>query len=230
MKTLFLIPARGGSKGVPKKNIKALAGNPLISYSIEVAREFVDDKDICVSTDSDEIKATVEGLGLKVPFIRPQELSSDQAGTREVILHALEFYEKLGINYSTVALLQPTSPFRTKDNVGSCLSLYNEEIDMVVSVKESKANPYYLLFEEDKNGFLFQSKKGKFTRRQEVPKVYEINGAVYVINVDSIKSSPISEFKKVRKMTMNEIHSIDIDTPFDWHICEMIIDKNLLGS
>ena len=187
MKSLFLITARGGSKGIPHKNIKPLAGKPLIYYAIDVARQFVDDEDICVSTDGDDIIKTVEKYGLKVPFRRPAELASDTSGSYEVILHALQYYEALGRLYDNIVLLQPTSPFRTKEDVEMCISKYGSDCDMVVSVKRATSNPYYDIFEEDAKGNLVISKgDGKITRRQEAPKCYEYNGAVYVINVDSL--------------------------------------------
>ena len=174
MKILVVIPARGGSKGIPHKNIKPLAGKPLIYYTIDVARQIVSDDDICVTTDNAEIIDCVENYGLKVPFVRPSELATDTASTYDVLLHALNFYEQQGKHYDAMLLLQNTSPFRTSDQVKEALKLYSNDIDMVVSVKECSANPYYCVFEENSEGFLNISKgKGNITRRQDAPKVYE---------------------------------------------------------
>lgn len=226
MKTLYIIPARGGSKGIPGKNIKPLAGKPLIGYSIDVARQLAEDKDICVTTDDPKIINTVENMGLKVPFVRPPELATDQSGTYEVLLHALDFYESNGVHYDTLVLLQPTSPFRTVDDVQACLDLYNPDIDMVVSVKQAATNPYYNAFETDENGFLHISKgEGNFTRRQDAPKVWEYNGAVYVINVESLRKMPLGKFTRRRMYEMNAEHSIDLDTPTDWLIAETLISQ-----
>lgn len=226
MKTLYIIPARGGSKGIPGKNIKPLAGKPLIGYSIDVARQLAEDKDICVSTDDPKIINTVENMGLKVPFVRPPELATDQSGTYEVLLHALDFYESNGVHYDTLVLLQPTSPFRTVDDVQACLNLYSPDIDMVVSVKQAATNPYYNAFETDENGFLHISKgEGNFTRRQDAPKVWEYNGAVYVINVESLRKMPLGKFTRRRMYEMNAEHSIDLDTPTDWLIAEILISQ-----
>lgn len=159
MKPLIVIPARGGSKGVLRKNIKVLGNKPLIQYTIDAAKGVFDDEFICVSTDDFEIKSVVEQLGLKVPFLRPNELASDTAGTYEVLLHAISFYESKGYFPDTLILLQPTSPFRTSAHIKEALKLYDESIEMVVSVKETKANPYYILFEEDSNGYLKKLKK-----------------------------------------------------------------------
>ncbi len=226
MKTLYVIPARGGSKGIPGKNIKPLAGKSLIEYSIDVARALANDEDICVTTDDNAIIETVERTGLKVPFVRPAELSTDQSGTYEVLLHALDFYESKGVHYDTMVLLQPTSPFRTVDDVKACIELYSDDIDMVVSVKQAATNPYYNAFEIDDNGFLHISKgEGNYTRRQDAPKVWEYNGAVYVINVESLRKMPLGKFTRRRMYEMSAERSIDLDTPTDWLIAETIITK-----
>ncbi|NOU48469.1 MAG: acylneuraminate cytidylyltransferase family protein [Bacteroidales bacterium] len=227
MRPLIIIPARGGSKGVPGKNIKLLSGKPLIYYTIEAARNVFTDDQICVSTDDFKIKEIVELTGLKVPFLRPESLAQDTVGTYEVLLHALEFYSNKEIFFDTVVLLQPTSPFRNANHIIEALKLYSEDIDMIVSVCETKSNPYFNLMEEDENGFLKKSKEGKFHRRQDCPKVWEFNGAIYIINVNSLKKMPLHEFKKTRKYIMDEISSHDIDTLFDWQHAE-IISSNLL--
>lgn len=228
MKPLVIIPARGGSKGLPKKNIKKLNGIPLINWTINAAREVFEDKFICISTDSIEIKKNCENLGLKVPFLRPEELSTDEATTYDVLLHALEFYESINYIPDTLILLQPTSPFRNSLHLKQAISLYTDSIQMLVSVKETKSNPYYTLFEEDENGFLIKSKNGNYQRRQDLPKVFEYNGAIYIINIEELKKSKINEFKKIRKFEMDELSSQDIDSPFDFMICEEIIKRNLI--
>lgn len=224
MKCLVIIPARGGSKRVPQKNIKLLDGKPLIYHTIDAAREVFLDENICISTDSEDIKGVVEQTNLYVPFIRPDYLSTDVAGSYEMILHAIAFYEEKGKVYDTVVLLQPTSPFRRAKHIKKALDIYSSDIDMVVSVKETKANPYFTLFEE-KDGFLEKSKKGDFVRAQDCPKVYEYNGAIYVINIKSLKKTNLSDFKKVKKLVMDEESSLDIDTPLDFLIAKTILTK-----
>lgn len=228
MKTLVIIPARGGSKGIPHKNIKPLAGKPLIYYTIDVARAVANDSDICVSTDDEEIIRCVDDYGLKVPFVRPAELATDTAGTYEVLLHAVDFYEKQGRKYENVLLLQNTSPFRTAEDVKGAMELYREDIDMVVSVKEI-VSPYYNSFEEDENGFLRQISNGvKYVRRQDAPKTYEYNGAVYLINIESLKRESLGEFKHCVKYVMDDTHSVDLDTMLDWKYAEFIIKEGLV--
>jgi CMP-N,N'-diacetyllegionaminic acid synthase len=225
MKPLVIIPARGGSKGLPGKNIKILGSKPLIQYSIEVAREVFPDEVICVSTDDINIKDVSERLGLKVPFIRPAELATDTAGMHEVLLHALNHYETNGYFPDTIILLQATSPFRTGTHIKEALKSFNEQCDMVVSVKITKSNPYYILREENEDGWLVKSKRGNFTRRQDCPEVYEINGAIYIINISSLKKNPIHKFKKIKKFVMDEMSSHDIDNIFDWIVAQVIIDR-----
>ncbi|MDY5999659.1 MAG: acylneuraminate cytidylyltransferase family protein [Candidatus Limisoma sp.] len=227
MKTLYVIPARGGSKGIPHKNIKPLAGKPLIGYSIDVARQLAADDDICMTTDDPEIAATAESMGLNVPFLRPASLATDTCGTYEVLIHALDFYRDRGIDYDTLVLLQPTSPMRTADDVRAALALYSPDIDMVVTVKEAASNPYYNCYETDNDGFLHISKgDGGYTRRQDAPKVWEYNGAVYVINVESLRRMPLSAFTRRRMSVMPAERSVDLDTPVDWLIAEKLIENS----
>ncbi len=229
MKILVIIPARGGSKGIPHKNIKPLNGKPLIHYTIDEAREIVSDEDICVSTDDPEIIKCVEGYGLKVPFVRPEELATDTAGTYEVLLHALNFYEKEGRHYDAVLLLQNTSPFRKGEQIKEALKLYTSDVDMVVSVKECAANPYYCVFEENSEGYLHVCKgDGNIFRRQDAPKVYEYNGAIYIMNAEKLKTTHMHKMQKRIKYVMDDLSSFDLDTMWNWKMAEMIKKEKTL--
>ncbi len=224
MKPLFVIPARGGSKGIPGKNIKPLGGKPLIAYSVEVAQQLAPDCDICVSTDDQAIAHVVRQMGLEVPFMRPDYLATDHCGTYEVLLHAVQFYKNLGRNYDTLVLLQPTSPLRTALDVRRCLEAYSPDVDMVVTVVEAASNPYYNCYETDAEGFLHISKgDGSYVRRQDAPKAWEYNGAVYVINIDRLKQMPLSRFPRRRMVEMERSRSIDLDTPLDWLVAEAVV-------
>lgn len=225
MKVLFIIPARSGSKGIPHKNIKVLGGKPLIGYAIDCARAFVPDSDICVSTDGQEIIDIVKQYGLEVPFVRPDKLASDHSGTYEVLLHAIQYYQDRGLTYDAIVLLQPTSPFREKEDVKACLEKYKEgKYEMVVSVKEAATNPYYACFEPDEDGYLHHSKgDGTIIRRQDAPKVYEYNGAVYVMSVQALLTKSYLHFERIGYHVMDERQSMDLDTLFDWELAEKII-------
>lgn len=230
MKTLVVIPARGGSKGIPHKNIKLLNGKPLICYSIDVARQFTTDDNICVTTDDDEIIRVVEECGLKVPFKRPDYLATDTCGSNEVILHAYQFYADKGVRYDVILLLQPTSPFRKVEFLKEAVALYDDSIDMVTSVKLSSCNPYYDGFEEDVDGLLKISKgDGTIERRQDAPSVWQQNGSIYVINPKSLMEKGMAHFTRIRKYAMSELYSVDIDNPFDWKVAELVINEKMLG-
>jgi CMP-N,N'-diacetyllegionaminic acid synthase len=231
LKPLVIIPARGGSTGVPRKNIKLLNGKPLIQYTIEAATGVFPKSQICVSTDDEEIKFVVESLGLSVPFLRPKNLASNTAGTYEVMLHAIAYYEHQGYHPDTLILLQATSPFRTAQHLKEALGLYDTTCEMVVSVKETKSNPYFILREENEDGWLVKSKEGNFIRRQDCPKVFELNGAIYIINVEVLKSRLLQDFLKVRKYEMDEMCSHDIDNSLDWIVAESVMkmmDKKIM--
>lgn len=225
---LYIIPARGGSKGIPGKNIKLLGGRPLIAYSIDVAKKCADnERHIILSTDSDEIADTARSIGLKVDYIRPPELATDTSGSREVIIDVMDWADRNGITYDCVVLLQPTSPFRTVGDVNGALALYDPSVDMVVSVTEASTNPYYNCFETDsKTGFLHVSKgDGRLTRRQDAPPAWEYNGAVYVINPESIRQKELGEFTRRIPFVMPKDRSIDLDTPIDWLVAETLIKQ-----
>ncbi len=229
MDYLVVIPARGGSKGIPYKNIKHLNGKPLICYSIDVARQFTTDDNICVTTDDDKIIEVVENYGLKVPFKRPDYLATDTCGSNEVIQHAWRFFKEQGKHYDAILLLQPTSPFRKVEFLNEAVGLYDESIDMVTSVKQSACNPYYDGFEENEEGLLVISKgDGSIERRQDAPKVWQQNGSIYVINAKSLMEKGLSHFKRIRKYAMPEIYSVDIDNMFDWKVAELVIKEKLI--
>lgn len=219
--TLFVIPARGGSKGLPGKNIKDLCGKPLIAYSIDVARAFVEDEHICVSTDSEEIKRVVEDYGLKVPFIRPDYLATDTATSNDVLVHAVNFFKEQGGEYKKLVLLQPTSPLRTSQDIQGAMGLYRDDIDMVVSVVKSHA-PAVLCSEND-GGFVELVYNKNSLGRQYVREMFEINGAVYIINIKSLLEKGMKGFSRKVKYVMSKEHSIDIDDIVDFMLVETIM-------
>lgn len=225
MNILFLIPARGGSKGVPNKNSRLLKGKPLILHTIDVIRdEFKDhESTICVSSDSQTIIDIVEKEGIRVPFVRPSEFAQDHSSSESVMLHAVQFYAEKAKPFDVLVLLQPTSPFRTRKQIEEAIDLFTLDLDMVVSVKKSKANPYFNLFEEQTNGFLKKSKESNFIRRQDCPEIYEYNGAIYVINVHSLLTKGYANFDKIKKYEMDSASSLDIDTQDDFDLAERIL-------
>ena len=219
--TLFVITARGGSKGLPGKNIKDLCGKPLIAYSIDVARAFADDENICVSTDSEEIKQVVEQYGLKVPFLRPDYLATDTATSNDVLVHAVNFFKEQGREYKKLVLLQPTSPLRTSEDVKGAMELFRDDIDMVVSVMKSHAPA--VLCKEDEEGFVQLIYNKKANGRQLQTEMYEFNGAIYVMSVESLLEKGLGGFTKRVKYIMPKEHSFDIDDIYDFWQVEAIL-------
>lgn len=226
-RTLWLIPARGGSKGIPRKNIKPFCGRPLVCRAADQAIALAGPADtVYVSTDSEEIRSTALLCGDVAPFLRPDELATDSASSYSVMMHALHAFRERGLEFERVVLLQPTSPLRTLDDIRRAIALWNPDIDMVVSVCEARTNPYYNAFEADADGMLHISKgDGSYTRRQDAPKVWEYNGAVYVITVSSLEKGPFASFSRIVPSPMDASRSVDLDTPTDWIIAESIMSQ-----
>ena len=224
MRILYLIPARKGSKGLPRKNTKLLGDKPLIEYSIDFAlNNLTEDDVLCISTNELEVVEIAKSKGISIPFIRPEKLANDHSSSYDVIIHAINFYEKLNQTFDAVLLLQPTSPFRNQDDFVQLKKKFDYKTDMVVSVKISKENPYFTLFEENKEGFIIKSKEGNFDTRQDCPPVYAFNGSMYLINVKSIKKTKITDFKNLKIIVMPEERSVDIDTLADWALAEFYL-------
>lgn len=222
MKPLFIIPARGGSKSIPGKNIKLFAGKPLIVWSIEVALSLSGEQNVIVTTDSEEIAATARRAGISCPHMRPAELATDTAGSREVMLDAMAEAERRGVDYDCVVLLQPTSPMRSAADVRAALDAWSPDIDMAVTVRPAPCNPYYDCFESSPDGFLRISKgDGTLTRRQDAPPVWQLNGAVYVITPARLRAIEIGRMMRRVPVVMPAERSLDLDTPLDWQIAEL---------
>lgn len=222
---IYIIPARGGSKGIPRKNIKVLAGRPLIHYSIDIARQLAPDNRIIVSTEDAEIAQVAEATGLPVPYRRPAELATDTCGSYEVIIDAMRWADEQGIKYDKVCLLQPTSPLRIVDDVKACIDMYTPELDMVVTVAESRSNPYYNCLEADPvTGYLTISKgHGLYTRRQDAPKVWEYTGSVYVFNPESLRHNTLGTMNKRIGCPTPAERCVDLDNITDWMMAETMI-------
>ena len=220
---LVVIPARKGSKGIPGKNRKLLNGKPLIQYSIDFALENFDRTQIYLSTDDEVILQIAEQNGIMATELRPSHLATDQASMQEVLKYIITKQEAVGNNYQGLILLQPTSPFRRSLDLIAMLKLFDDSVEMVVSVKESKLNPYVNLFEENEEGFMLKSKNSTALNRQESPKVYAYNGSIYLLKINALKSTNISDFTKVRKFIMPIEFSVDIDDSIDWEFAEYLI-------
>lgn len=219
---LALIPARGGSKGIPKKNIKKLDGQPLISYSIRAGLNARIVDSVIVSTDDKEIARVSESYGARVPFIRPAELAADETATAPVITHALDSLENIGELYDVIILLQPTSPLRTATHIEEAYEMYdNTNTESVISAYSSKD----IRWKYRHSGAKKINYKNAPKRRQDRDPEYIVNGAVYITSVESFRDTGTLTAGKTDLYEMDEIESVDIDKPFDLWLAEKILTE-----
>lgn len=233
MKILITLCARGGSKGIPGKNIRQIAGQPLISYSINHAKEFskIYESDIALSTDSIEIKSIAESFELNTKYIRPQGLATDTSGKIETILHLLEYEEKTrNIKYDYILDLDISSPLRCLDDLKNAFLqiLSNKNALNIFSVNKANRNPYFNMVEQQPNGYYSLVKKGNFLTRQSAPKVFDMNASFYIFRrsfFDSQCNSTISN-----KSLIYEVPHIcfDLDHQMDFDFMEFLINSNRL--
>jgi len=223
MKILGIIPARGGSKGVPGKNIKLLNGKPLLAYTAKSALTAKGLTKVVLSTDDTKIADIGRSLGLEVPFLRPADLAQDSSPTLPVIQHALDFYEKLGEKFDAVCLLEATSPFRYKGLIDDSISRFQSlDADALVSVLPIPAtyNPHWS-FEPDSSGYLHIA-TGETTiipRRQELPKAFHRDGAIYLTKSNIIKEGSLYG-RTLAFLENNSKCYVNIDTQQDWDEAE----------
>jgi CMP-N-acetylneuraminic acid synthetase len=228
-KVLGLIPARGNSKRLPRKNIIELYGKPLIAWTIEAAlgSKYIDR--VIVSTDNQEIANIAKKYGAEVPFIRPSELATDEATTIDAVLYSLGQLEEVGEKYDYIALLQPTSPLRTTQNIEESIELLQtKNSDAVISVCEAEHHPLWsnvLPDDLSMDNFLDASVKNK--RSQDLPKQYRINGAIYISSVKKLKKEN-SFFLSDNCIAyiMKKNVSIDIDTMDDFDLALLRISNS----
>lgn len=225
---LAVITARGGSKGVPRKNIKDLGGRPLIAYSIEVAKQSGLISHLIVSTDDEEIANMAKEFGADVPFMRPVELAGDTVVHADVMKHAVGFMEeRLGIFFDYVVILQPTSPFRLVGDIDETLKVLMESgADSGVSMMELDGDHPIKIKKMEGNQVLpYCLSEPEGVRRQDLPKAYKRSSAVYAVKRDVLMNQGmIFGGSTVGYVVPNE-RSIDIDTEYDWLRAEYMLKK-----
>lgn len=227
---LTVICARGGSRGIPRKNVKLLNGRPLIGYTIEQAKKFSLADRIVVSTDDKEIKRIAENYGVEVPFLRPARLATDRMSVVPVVIHATREAEKYWKEkYQIVVSLSPTGPLRAVDDIRRAVKILvdTKNTNAVFSVTETDSNPYFNIYEINDEGYAVLSKKtGKaILRRQEAPRAFLQNGSIYVVRKKILfeESDPFE--KRTRIYTMPKERSVDIDASWDFEWAEFLIKK-----
>jgi N-acylneuraminate cytidylyltransferase/CMP-N,N'-diacetyllegionaminic acid synthase len=222
---IALIPARGGSKGLPGKNIRELAGRPLLAWSIEAARQsrFVDH--VAVSTDNREIADVAEAAGGKVPFLRPAHLATDDASSFDALIHALDWYDGKGNDFDLVVWLQPTSPLRTGEDIDQAIELYFEkEAEAIVSVCETDHHPWWSnVLPDDACMADFLRPEVLNTNRQDLPLHYRLNGALYIGSPGFLRDRQSFFGDLTFAYIMPKERSIDIDDIFDFKLAEFLL-------
>jgi len=228
-KIIAIIPARGGSKGIPNKNIKVICGKPLISWTIKEAKKCRLLDKIVVTTDSTRIADISVRCGAQVPFLRPKYLASDSSSMLPVVLHVLDFFEKNKEPYDIYVLLQPTSPLRSyKDIAGSIKSLFKKDADTVVSVTEASCHPFWMNTIPNNGsmrGFLNPAAKNK--NRQDLPRYFQVNGAVKAGFINSLKEHKGFFTEKTYAYVMPKERSVDIDNKIDFDFATLLLHEKL---
>lgn len=230
---LAVIPARGGSKGLPGKNIKPLLGIPLIAHSILLAKMCSDIDKVVVSTDSDEIADVAQNFGADVPFIRPRELAEDCTPTWPVIRHALNVIESMDVQkYDFVMLLEPTSPGRSIDDVDGAFAKLQSSPDAegIIGVSQPHFNPYWLSVVERDGWMENLIDGGRYERRQDVPVNYFINGIVYIWRSDFVRNE-VDSWRKGKSLIYEtpEFRSISIDNEHEFEVAELLARNGLIN-
>lgn len=233
---LALIPARGGSKGIPNKNLQYVGSKSLLERAIDSAKNTNLFSEICVSTDSDDIADLATIHGASVPFVRPSLLSSDTALGIEVIRHAIDFYNSRGVKFSNLTLLQPTSPFRDADDVSSAVTQFeSSQFQTLISILDVTNMPLSTLyqtsdFSEGSELLNLKSldnsmKVAKGTLRQDFRSLYWRNGAIYIIRPENILKYPVLLKEPIGGYAMDWLKSVNIDNPKDLEKARLLADK-----
>lgn len=224
MTTICTICARGGSVGVPRKNIRPLHGKPLIGWTIEQALAAPSIAEVYVSTDDDEIAETAERFGATVPYRRPAELATSSAGKLPVIVDLVEHLEERGVRVSQVVDLDPTSPLRTVDDIEAALTLLDDSTDVVITGYRADKNPYFNMVEQKADGSYGLVVPSSVVTRQSAPDVFSMNGSVYVWHRDTLGKGLWGG--RARMYEMPRERSVDIDSELDFKLVELLMAES----
>ena len=225
-KILAVITARGGSKGIPQKNTRELLGKPLIAYSIQAALQSRTLNKIIVSTDNETIAHISKKYGAEVPFLRPKHLATDTATSLSVLQHAVSYLaEKEGCLADIIVCLQPTSPLRSAGDIDQAVTLcMNTGADSVVSLCKVEHHPYWMKKVVEGRVYpLMEVDDEEYPRRQDLPPVYQLNGAIYVTRKKILMEEERVLGEHTLAHIMSQERSIDIDTPIDLKLAELIM-------
>lgn len=224
MTTFALIPARGGSKGIPRKNVLEIAGKPLIAWTIDAALRCRALDEVVVSTDDPEIADVARRCGAQVPFMRPAALASDHSPGIDPVMHALDELP----HHDAVLLLQPTSPLRQTSDIDACLRMATDQaLKSVVSVVAVDTHPFWTYRLGDDMALLPFLEGHRATRRQDLPPAYALNGAMYFADAAWLRQTRTLVHADTRAFVMSRERSVDIDSLLDWRIAEMLLKETM---
>jgi N-acylneuraminate cytidylyltransferase len=234
MSTVAFIFARGGSKGLPGKNIKIFSGKPLIAWSIQQAKQVQAIDRVIVSTDSTEIAKIAKNCGAEVPFLRPKDISEDDTPEWKAWRHALSFLlENEGKIPDIMLSIPTTAPLRRVDDIEKCLNLYKKgDVDVIITTKDAHRSPYFNMVKDDENGnvSLIIKPKEKLYRRQDADVVYDMATVAYVMDPQFVMRNDSIFDGRVKAVKVPLETSIDIDTMFDFKMAEFFLSqRNGLG-
>lgn len=219
--------ARGGSKGVPRKNLRLLAGRPLVAHSIEAALACPSVDRVVVSTDDEEIASAARRHGALVPFMRPAELAQDKSPEWLAWRHAISAYEEIcGETVGLFVSLPPTSPLRGMDDVEACIAaMRDESADVAITVTPAHRNPYFNMVSLDESGFarIMIAREQGIARRQDAPAAYDITTVAYAARPDFVRQASGIFAGRVKAVVVPIERSLDIDTPFDFRLAELLL-------
>lgn len=231
MKNIAIIPARSGSKGVKDKNIRNLAGKPLIAYTIEAALKCNVFDEVMVSTDSERYAEIALSFGASVPFLRSKETATDASSSWNVVDEVLANYKKNGEIFDTFCLLQPTSPLRTADDISAAYNLFRNKAQFsVVSVCEAEHSPLWCGHLPGNQEFIDFIKPESVKQRQEGRKFYRLNGAIYIVDIKKFAEERFLYRKGGFAYIMSQENSVDIDTELDFKLASVILQERLSGN
>lgn len=226
MKNIAIIPARSGSKGIKDKNIKDLAGKPLVAYTIEAALKSAQFDEIMVSTDSEKYAEIARSFGASVPFLRSDITASDTASSWDMVDEVLSMYKMIGKEFDTFCLLQPTSPLRTSQDISAAYDLFREKADFaVVSVCEAEHSPFWCGHLPENHEFVDFIDTESIKQRQASRKYYRLNGAIYIVDIQRFSKERFLYQNGSFAYIMSQDRSVDIDTEVDFKYAEILLSN-----
>ena len=228
MKILGIIPARGGSKGIPGKNIKKLGGKQLIEYTFDSVLNSKFLSKTILSSDDREIISVAKNIGLESPFIRPEELARDNTPTLDVIIHAVNFYKDQNINFDAVCILQPTTPFRERNLIDKAIKKFEEgDFDSLITVRKvpDEFNPHWVFEQKEGSLKIATGENEIIPRRQELPTAYFRDGAIYLIKTEVLLKKSSLYGDSIGFIDTSDSPFVNLDTMEDWKQAENILNQ-----